>query len=398
MNEFHTEEWPRLIHTSTWFCDVEHPNPMTFDDQESFETHMCDTLLHPRGSRPSDRQLATLSRRKRKSMPRKPNVCPFCEKAYPPWSDLYEHIGEHLQSVARLSRPALEDQASEGNENGSWSSSLSVSIGDDDDQELWTRSSVLMGTEQSLSFNDPPDVALSDTKDKEIPDINNEELSRLLSDIFSSKLENVDPLVISKFQNTRDYHVASQALRTRIAKAKIMSAMDHRAFVPTSSIHELITEESIKLELSHTRLLPQSLSRFILPFILSKASKIFAILVYIKKTENIEDFWFRGLSDEVLPVAIPGLAALELSVFNSWDFDNVSDFYEAQWLFLAPIFTKEKFVYELEDACPLPFTSINPRSEKMSAFSIVQEATIHPGHQRIIPSVSSSFSLIAKLS
>jgi hypothetical protein len=69
-------------------------------------------------------------------MPRKPNVCPFCEKAYPTWSDLYEHIGEHLQSVARLSHPALEDQASEGNENGSWSSTQSVSIGDDEDQEL----------------------------------------------------------------------------------------------------------------------------------------------------------------------------------------------------------------------------------------------------------------------
>jgi hypothetical protein len=29
-------------------------------------------------------------------------------------------------------------------------------------------------------------------------------------------------------------------------------------------------------------------------------------------------------------------------------------------------FTKEKFVYELDDACPLPFASINPLSEKMS--------------------------------
>ena len=172
-----------------------------------------------------------------------------------------------------------------------------------------------------------------------------------------------------------------------------MSAMDHRAFVPTSSIHELVTEESIELELSHTRLPRKSRKRFILPFILSKASKIFAILVYIKMAEYIEEFWIEGLSDEVLPVAIPGVAALELSVFNSWDYDN-----DSQLLFLARIFTKDKFVYELDDACPLPFTSINPLSEKMSAFSNVQEATIHPGHQSIMPSVSSSFSLIAKLS
>jgi hypothetical protein len=132
--------------------------------------------------------------------------------------------------------------------------------------------------------------------------------------------------------------------------------------------------------------------------ILSKASKIFAILVYIEMAKYIEKFWIDDLSDEILPVVIPGIPALELSVFNSWDYDNVSDFYESQWLFLAPFFTKEKFVYELDDACPLPFTSINPRSEKMTAFSIVQEATIHPGHQSIIPSVSSSFSLTAKLS
>jgi hypothetical protein len=394
MNGFHTEDWPRLIHTSTWFCDVKHPKPITFDDQESFETHMCDTLLHPQGSRPSDRQLATLARRKRKIIPRKPNVCPFCEKACPTWSDLYEHIGEHLQSLARLSRPTLEDQAPEGaeeNENGSWSSSLLVSIGNDDDQEIWTRSRVLMDAEQSLSFNDPPDIAFSEIQDKEIPDIEDEELPRLLSDIFSSKLEDVDPLVISKFQSPHDHHPASQALRTRIAKAKLVSAIDRGVFVPTSSIRELITEGSIELELSNIG----SAHKFLSQYILSKASKIFAILVYIKMTKYIAEFCKRGLSDDILPVPVPGFAA-DLSVFKDWDYDNVSDFYESQWLFLAPVFTKQQFVYELDDACPLPFTSINPLSEKMSAFSIVQEATIHPGHQSIISSVSSSFFLIAK--
>jgi hypothetical protein len=40
MNASYIEEWPRLIHTSTWFYDVENPNRMTFDDQESFETHL----------------------------------------------------------------------------------------------------------------------------------------------------------------------------------------------------------------------------------------------------------------------------------------------------------------------------------------------------------------------
>jgi hypothetical protein len=173
-----------------------------------------------------------------------------------------------------------------------------------------------------------------------------------------------------------------------------MSAMDHRAFVPASLIHELVTEESIELELSHTRLPRKSLPQFVL----SKASKIFAIQVYIRMVEYIEKFWIEGLSDEVLPVGIRGVAPLELSVFNSWDYHNVSDFYESQWLVQAPILRKEKFVYELDDACLLPFTSINPPSEKMSAFSIVREAAIHPSHQSIMPSVSSHFSLIAKLS
>jgi hypothetical protein len=61
--------------------------------------------------------------------------------------------------------------------------------------------------------------------------------------------------------------------------------------VPTSLIHELVTEESIELELSHTRLPRKSLSQFVL----SKALKSFAILVSIKIAEYIAEFWIEGL-------------------------------------------------------------------------------------------------------
>jgi hypothetical protein len=114
----------------------------------------------------------------------------------------------------------------------------------------------------------------------------------------------------------------------------------------------LVKEESIELELSRTRLPRKSLSQFIL----TKASKIFAILVYIKMAKYIEEFWIEDLSDEVLPVAIPGVAALVLSVFISWDYDNVSDFYESQWLFLEPILRKKSLSTNLmmRALCRLP--------------------------------------------
>jgi len=374
MNSFHSEEWPRLIHTMTWYCDIEHPYVATFEDQESFEEHMCNTLLHPQG-RPSDRQLATLARRKKKFKPRDPYVCPFCKSGSQRGNRSFlEHIGEHVQFISRLAHPSLVDESSPTIDI----SECAASLGTDDSQMFWNRS-IALSDEDSMTFSsDPPATARFGTQDQNIPDLD-QEVSNLLSGIWSRKLTEVPRSVAQGLRIPHEFSIERQTLRTRITKARVESAMDHRMFVPANSIRELITKETIGLELSRVEKASEELSRYIL----SRASKVFAILVYTKMASSIEDLLIAGFSDNSLPVTIQGLEDA-----TPWSYDDISLFCDSQWMFLAPIFTKDRFVYELQGTCPLPFTSINQDSTRMSAFSIVQETTIHPAHQNIISLVS----------
>ena len=219
---------------------------------------------------------------------------------------------------------------------------------------------IALSDKDAIAFSsDPPATARFDTQDQNIPDLD-QEASNLLSGIWSRKLTEVPPSVAQGLRIPRDFSIERQTLRTRITKARVESAMDHRMFVPANSIRELITKETIDLELSRVGKASEVLSRHIL----SRASKVFAILVYTKMASSTEDLLTAGLSDDSLPVTIQGLEDT-----TPWSYDDMSLFCDSQWMFLAPVFTKDRFVYELPGTCPLPFTSINQDSVRMSALA-----------------------------
>ncbi|KAL7953374.1 hypothetical protein V8C34DRAFT_297213 [Trichoderma compactum] len=47
---FHSEQWNRKIHMSTWYCDIGHKPAIQFDDHKSCLRHMKDPANHEPGS------------------------------------------------------------------------------------------------------------------------------------------------------------------------------------------------------------------------------------------------------------------------------------------------------------------------------------------------------------
>ncbi|KAK1252146.1 hypothetical protein MKX08_003333 [Trichoderma sp. CBMAI-0020] len=130
MVTFHSDEWHRKIHMSTWYCDVDHEAVYQFNDHESFVRHMKDPANHPNGSPPTDLQLDTLSSDNQKILVRDDEYCcPFCEcvpdtlEPILASSDpdkiirsLYEHIACHIKDFS-LKAISIQDEV-KSSENG----------------------------------------------------------------------------------------------------------------------------------------------------------------------------------------------------------------------------------------------------------------------------------------
>jgi len=123
MKSFHSDQWNRKIHMSTWYCDIGHETALQFNDRNSFLRHMKDPASHDGRQPPTDLQLDTLSRNKHKILVREDEYCcPICDcvpntlKPVIATSDpadirkrLYEHIAAHIKDLAFKSVPALDN-------------------------------------------------------------------------------------------------------------------------------------------------------------------------------------------------------------------------------------------------------------------------------------------------
>ncbi|KAM0521325.1 hypothetical protein ACHAPE_002805 [Trichoderma viride] len=121
MNYYHSNQWTRRVHRSTWFCDTDH-EATQFNDLESFLEHMKEPDNHPGGEPPTAPQLDTLCRTQQKFIIRDDEYsCPFCDcipdmlKRIVPNGDLTEilqqlhkHVAIHLKDFAILSIPILD--------------------------------------------------------------------------------------------------------------------------------------------------------------------------------------------------------------------------------------------------------------------------------------------------
>jgi hypothetical protein len=152
--------------------------------------------------------------------------------------------------------------------------------------------------------------------------INNSESPPLPSHILLGSLTNSstisNPQIASQqsFRTDEDdeQNVAGRAflmdtdtyLYSRLSKALIKGThLPH--FLPRGDLDRLITTESIKTELLKTGCITKGYSDRklddLVDFVLNRAKKCFAILVFINKVPEIKTFYQNSFTDEHLPVA-----------------------------------------------------------------------------------------------
>lgn len=183
--------------------------------------------------------------------------------------------------------------------------------------------------------------------------------------------------------------VTGTASAAGILRNKMMEerrGSDNASFLPTDKI-ESFSESEIIVEVLQELTTDRSLAKKWERYILTKpAKRHFLLLVFCGKVEWIkhlaESKFHAGDSD--LPYDNDGfmikIPFLDNQTPEEEDLTAKMLINTMQWLFLAPVFTKNEFYRELDQRVPLPFLKIF-RPTSSGAFSSVRKAVLHKAHQ-----------------
>ncbi|KAJ0116629.1 hypothetical protein J7T55_009779 [Diaporthe amygdali] len=149
------------------------------------------------------------------------------------------------------------------------------------------------------------------------------------------------------------------SLAAQIVRARVLSEFDQteRYFYPDGVIDDLIHGRSIIKALGEAQTVPGNSDGLsmdpLIDFIMAKAKKVFAIAIRIgipaqELRVAMQLLRNAGISDESLPID-------QGSLPEEWDLLRTIDFCTQQWSFIAPVFSRRKFTYDLEPQAILPF-------------------------------------------
>jgi len=188
-----------------------------------------------------------------------------------------------------------------------------------------------------------------------------------------------------------------------------MSAWNNTEFLPEGSFDELINRKEVQVELPN---IPSEL----VDFICKEAKRVFATMLFCGLDEQelistIESFQNHVVTDALLPIPFESAESCQkekdswcsnnsaLHAFHClpWRSSSVITFCEAQWKFLAPVFTFEKFSEAaLQPSYILPF--ISTKQAFQGPDSDLFDVEIHEDHQEIVlPVLNQAPSMIESL-
>jgi hypothetical protein len=176
------------------------------------------------------------------------------------------------------------------------------------------------------------------------------------------------------------------------------------SFLPAGKIDELVNLEAIQERLEEDKgsseLDDEEME--LVKWIHREANKIFAIVILVELQTALSEtlrsmkyFKKQGFNNSSLPIKDPRQSSGEKwncpETFDSriWKKVRVSNFYEKQWWFLAPVFIKD-YRYNLESDHTLPFIKKDQHLRE-GAFSFVHKVTIH--HAHVNPSYSEVYQI-----
>ncbi|KAF4465392.1 serine threonine kinase, partial [Fusarium albosuccineum] len=175
-------------------------------------------------------------------------------------------------------------------------------------------------------------------------------------------------------------------------------------FVPADAIEALSSRPVVEAELRNhaTGDLLNSLVDYVVE---GRAAKVFLTLAVNDKTKLMKELYGSGLCDVHLPLEKDTTKKDEAAVrpvnekipfptdwkpFHHWNRKERFDFYENQWLFLAPVFIKDIFSYKLPKRCPLPFIS-EDLDHRGGLAGSVNEVGVHEAHQKVLAKMGHYF-------
>lgn len=141
-------------------------------------------------------------------------------------------------------------------------------------------------------------------------------------------------------------------------------------FVPEGVVQGHMKFRRVKIALGIK--IPNEEEEELINFIVDKAPKAFAVTVVAKINANRAMRWLKqnGFTDDNLPVP---------AKTDVWQQSWQADFYKAQWMFFATVFSTVNYGHNLQEAQIIPFV------EKISdvghgAFGIVSQYAVHKAH------------------
>ena len=188
------------------------------------------------------------------------------------------------------------------------------------------------------------------------------------------------------------------SLGDQIVNTRCSSIFDDRDFFPNGSVSELLNKENIQAEL------PVG-SEELITFIHTRARKSFAITLASGISgpvlrDAMKTFQRYGFTDQFLPISeemkeshcyLENRSCSHRRALNAfhrkpWNGVRLSNFYDIQWKFLSPVFTRDAFRHEFSSHCILPFIGMD-MTAKSGTFSQVFKVKIHKDHQKVFATV-----------
>ncbi|VUC27444.1 unnamed protein product [Clonostachys rosea] len=175
-----------------------------------------------------------------------------------------------------------------------------------------------------------------------------------------------------------------------------------KRYMPSRWI-EAYTSKAVVKSILGSRFEP-SLVQDLLSYVLhSPAKKLLLLLAFCQALHCLPAMNNLGFNDDYLPITIVrkfGTKGLiqklgehegEKKAFpvpQDWNPLMRGAFERNQWLFLAPVFTEDRFHHELHSDTPLPFLPIEPNPQpKLGGFSTVLEVHVESSHQLVTTTV-----------
>lgn len=164
-------------------------------------------------------------------------------------------------------------------------------------------------------------------------------------------------------------------LRRHILSLRVKN-VEFKHFVPEERLASVVTREWIAQIVS--QIVPQESKNEVITFVVNGARKVFSILVLIDYVCHISRFITR---DQMQRRPIDSLLPLHAkALLDTLDDEVVVDqFYEKQWEFCAPVFSKEIMPRALEIPTVLPYLSDAPLAS--GAYGNVHKITTHHCHR-----------------